>query len=298
MGDREGDAALGGAVELGEDDPGDVDRLGEQARLLQAVLAGRGVDREQHLVRRAGDALGDHAVDLAQLLHQVALGVQAPGGVDDDHVAAARLGRRHGVEGDRRRVAARLRRDEVGAGPLRPRLELLARGGPEGVAGADHARAAGLAQVPGDLADRGRLAGAVHPAHEQHRGMRRDVDAGVGGRRHQLGDDLLQPRAQLVGGREPARVGVGLEPLDHGHRRRHAAVGQEQRLFEPLPNRLVGRVEHDARELLGHRPAAARQVLAQTREQAPARPVGLVGGGVALAGIEHRLPRPRHGRGW
>src|SRR6478609_4318450 len=43
-GDGQGDPALGGAVELGEDDPVDRDRLGEQLGLAQAVLAGRGVD--------------------------------------------------------------------------------------------------------------------------------------------------------------------------------------------------------------------------------------------------------------
>ena len=194
VGDRQGDPALGGAVELRQHDPGHVDRLGEQARLLQPVLAGRRVDREQHLVRRARDAAGDDAVDLAQLVHQMALGVQPPGGVDDDDVAAAGLGGGDGVERDRGGIAAGLRRDEVGPGPLRPRLELLAGRGPERVGGADHARAAGLAQVPGDLADRGRLAGAVHAAHEQDGGMGGDVDAGIARRCHQLGDDLLEPR--------------------------------------------------------------------------------------------------------
>src|SRR5690349_21354623 len=44
------DAALGRAVQLGEHDAGHVDRLGEHARLLQAVLAGGGVEDEQRLV--------------------------------------------------------------------------------------------------------------------------------------------------------------------------------------------------------------------------------------------------------
>src|SRR5690349_13183752 len=38
------DAALGGAVELGQHDAGDVDDLAEHARLGEAVLAGRGVE--------------------------------------------------------------------------------------------------------------------------------------------------------------------------------------------------------------------------------------------------------------
>ena len=42
-GDGEDDAALGGAVEFGEDDAGDVGGFGEEAGLLQAVLACGGV---------------------------------------------------------------------------------------------------------------------------------------------------------------------------------------------------------------------------------------------------------------
>ena len=47
---RDDDAALGGAVELGQDDARDVDRLGEDLGLLQAVLARGGIEDEQHLV--------------------------------------------------------------------------------------------------------------------------------------------------------------------------------------------------------------------------------------------------------
>ncbi len=81
--------------------------LGEGLRLAQAVLAGRRVDHDQRLVRRALEALAGDAVDLRQLLHQVAVSVQAPGGVDDDHVGASRLGRRERVENDSARIAAR-----------------------------------------------------------------------------------------------------------------------------------------------------------------------------------------------
>src|SRR3954465_14061209 len=52
IGDGQRDAALGGAVELGEDDAGDPDSLAEQLRLPDAVLTRRGVDGHQRLVRR------------------------------------------------------------------------------------------------------------------------------------------------------------------------------------------------------------------------------------------------------
>src|SRR4051794_8598879 len=85
-GDREGDAALGRPVELGEHDPVDRHRLREHLRLTQPVLAGRRVDGQQCLVRRVGQLLADHAAHLGQLGHERVLRVQASGGVDDDHV--------------------------------------------------------------------------------------------------------------------------------------------------------------------------------------------------------------------
>ena len=57
VGDRERDPALGGAVELGQDEAADRDRLGEQAGLAKTVLAGGRVHREQRLVRRLRDLL-------------------------------------------------------------------------------------------------------------------------------------------------------------------------------------------------------------------------------------------------
>src|SRR3954451_12098943 len=50
--DGERDAALRRAVELGQDDAVDRHGLGEELRLAQAVLTGRGVDGEQRLVGR------------------------------------------------------------------------------------------------------------------------------------------------------------------------------------------------------------------------------------------------------
>ena len=77
--------------------------------LADGVLAGGGVEDEQHFVRGAGHALLDDAADLGQLAHQVVLGVQAAGGVDDQDVDVARDGGIAGVEGDGGGVAALLR---------------------------------------------------------------------------------------------------------------------------------------------------------------------------------------------
>jgi hypothetical protein len=81
VGDRDRDAALRGAVELGQDDAAHVHGLAEEPRLLQAVLPGARVDDEERLVRRAFEPLGDHSPHLRELFHQVRLSVQSAGGV-------------------------------------------------------------------------------------------------------------------------------------------------------------------------------------------------------------------------
>src|SRR6476659_3900066 len=130
--DRHDDAALGRAVELGQHDAGDVDRLGEDLGLLQAVLPGGGVEDEQHLVDLA--LLLDDALDLAELVHEADLVVQAAGGVDDDDVGLDLPGRLDRVARDRRGVSALLLGADRGyPDPGAPRLELVRRGGPEGV---------------------------------------------------------------------------------------------------------------------------------------------------------------------
>ena len=86
MRDRDGDAALGRAVELGERDTRHVDGLARRG----APAAGRSGrwSRRRRAASRAARPRGafDHAPDLRELLHQVRLRVQPPGRVDEDDV--------------------------------------------------------------------------------------------------------------------------------------------------------------------------------------------------------------------
>ena len=120
--------------------PRDAHRLVEFARLGQRVLPLIGVEHQQHLVRRAGIEALDDAPDLLQLLHQVRLAVQPPGGVGEHHVAAARPRRLQRIEHHRARVGAGHLRGEIGAPALRPHLELLDGGGAERIAGGEQHR--------------------------------------------------------------------------------------------------------------------------------------------------------------
>ena len=88
----------------------------------EAVLAGGGVHDEEGLVGCAGDELLGGAAHLVELLHEVGLGVEAAGGVDDEDVGAARLGGGAGVVEGGGGIAALAGLDDVDAGALRPRL--------------------------------------------------------------------------------------------------------------------------------------------------------------------------------
>ena len=208
------------AVELRQGDAGDVDRLAEEPRLLEAVLARGRVDDEQRLVRRALEPLRDHAAHLRELLHQVRLRVQPAGRVDDHDVAAARLGGRDRVERDRGRVAAALGADEVRARALGPDLELLLGRRAERVRGGEDDRApvlarGGCASLPIVVV----LPVPLTPTTRMTAGRALEREPRLPGRRDELRDDLLERRS----GAPRASPAALLEPPDDLGRRRHAA---------------------------------------------------------------------------
>ena len=148
-----------------------------------------------------GHLLADDAADLAQLGHEVVLVVQPPGRVDDDDVGAALAAAGDGVERDRPGIGPLRAGDDLAAGALRPALELLDGGGAEGVGGAEHDVEAELAlQVPGELADRRRLAGAVDADGHDHRRLVAHVD-----RARRLGGARSRPGARRAGSSAPRR---------------------------------------------------------------------------------------------
>ena len=145
--DRDHDAAARGAIELGEHQAGDAQRGVKLLRLRQRVLALVGIEHQQHFVRRLGQHARDHALDLLELIHQVRLAVQPPGGVGQHHIDAARLRRLQRIEDHRARIGAGLLRAEQRAGAFGPDVQLLDRGGAKGIAGGQHHAPALLAQL-------------------------------------------------------------------------------------------------------------------------------------------------------
>ena len=121
MGNGDGDAALGGPVELGDDDSVQVEGVVELLRLRQAVLPGRGVDDEDDRDGRGGAAAGD-AHDLRELAHKLGRAVQAPGRVHEHELGPLPLGTLDHVVADACRVGAALARHDLGARALAPDL--------------------------------------------------------------------------------------------------------------------------------------------------------------------------------
>ncbi len=215
--------------------PGEAERLVERLHLGERVLPGIRVEHEQHVVRRAVHGLGGDALHLADLLHEMELRGQPPGGVGDHDVDAARARRAEGVEHDRAGIARSLR-DHRHVVARAPGDELLARGRAERVAGGEHHAQALRLEPLRELADRRGLARAVHARHHDDEGLR-----------------ALAPRACVPAEREAARSSSLSACLrlsasstfflrrdaDELLGRRHAAVGLQQRRFQLLEKRLV-----------------------------------------------------------
>jgi hypothetical protein len=106
-------------------------------------------------------------VDLAQLVHQVALRGQAAGGVGQHHVAAAGTAGADGIEAHRRRIATFLA-DDLDLVAVGPHRELLSGGCAEGVGSREEHLGVQVGQMARQLADAGGLAGAVDAGHHDH----------------------------------------------------------------------------------------------------------------------------------
>ena len=87
--------AFGRAIELGDDQTGELQCLVKGFDLRQRILSGVAVDDQKDFMRRRADALtaglGDGAFDFFELFHQVQLRGQTAGGVHQHHIFAAGL---------------------------------------------------------------------------------------------------------------------------------------------------------------------------------------------------------------
>ena len=121
-------------------------------------------------MRRSRHLLSGHACHLGQLAHQVSLGVEAAGGVDEHRVVTAAARGAQAVGEHRGGIGALRPAMKRGAHAAGPDLELLGGGGAERVGRTQQRRAAfGLPRLR-ELRDGRRLADAVDADHEHHPG--------------------------------------------------------------------------------------------------------------------------------
>ena len=131
----------------------------------KGVLPGGRVEDEEDVVRSLGIEAAEHSADLRQLVHEVRLVLEPPGGVDDQHVLAARGRLLDSVEDDPGRVPAFHARDDWRADPVAPDPQLLDRRGSEGVPGREQDAIILLLQPVPELSNRGCLSRSVDSDH-------------------------------------------------------------------------------------------------------------------------------------
>ena len=176
FGQRHHDSAPRTTVELGDNQAGHVHHLLKHLHLLNRVLTGRRVQHQQHRVRRRCVLLAQDPDHFRQFFHQCRLVVQPPSRIDQQHVGARRFGLGQRVKRQARRVSILPARDHWSAGALTPDLQLLHRRRAERIARDQHGALARVVILLRQLADRRRLAGAVHPDHQHNMRLARRVE--------------------------------------------------------------------------------------------------------------------------
>src|SRR5215218_7518397 len=222
-------AALGRAVELGQDDPRDPRDLVEHPGLPQTILTRRCIYCQQDLVRRARELPPDDPPYLVELCHQVDLRMEPARRVHEEHVNPIALGRLHRIVGYRRSIRAALPGHHRSPRPLAPLLELLYGRRPERVACGEHSSAG---QKVDQLADRRGLPRTVHADHQDHGRFARYVEFDRTFE-HTLGV-LDHELPQLAAARDVLLQRLLLELPDELGGGRNAHVGLPA-LFQPQP---------------------------------------------------------------
>ena len=221
------------AVELGEDHAVDADRVVESLGDVHRLLAGHGVDGEDHLVN------GRRLANVAQLIEQRLVDLQPAGGVDDDDVAVEPRRFRDAARGELRDLGLPIRdghRDLVVQPEL---LELLHGGGARDVGCDQHRPVAVAPDRQAELGCGGGLARALEAdQHDHRRRVRLVLDLAL--LTAQQGDELVvDDLHDLLPGRQrfehiaadralanPVDEGAGHSEVDVGFEQRHADLAQ------------------------------------------------------------------------
>jgi len=160
LADRKRRTAAGVAVELGENEAGEIERAVKMFGDRNRLLAERGVGYQQDFVRP------DRLADAHQLLHHGFVDLEAARGVDDDHVGTRRARLRDRVDRDRRNVDTGALGVDRNPDLATDDFELVDRGGTIHVAGHELDLLAVAFEQQRELARRSGFAAAVQT--DQH----------------------------------------------------------------------------------------------------------------------------------
>ncbi len=227
------------SVQLRQDEACDADLVLEHPCLGDGVLAGRRVQDEEDLVRRAGELPSHDPPHLLQLLHQVDLCVEPSRGVDDHNPRPAGLRGADGVIDDGGGVGVRRLADQRDIYPLCPRLELFDGRRTEGVRGDERHRMPLRFQLMGQLSDRRGLSRTVHPDdHDRIDLSRRNPEGGLVLQEdlpHRLPEDFPEDlrAAEFL----PSHPFLQRRDEFPGEGRPH--VGDDEGLFQFIEERLI-----------------------------------------------------------
>ena len=223
---RQRRAATAIAIDARQDDAGNADRVVERFGDIDRVLAGQRIRHQQGFVRR------NQFLHRRHFGHQLFIDMLAAGGIKDDGVIAADLGRRHGAAGDVERPLPGDDRQHGNAGLLAQHAQLLHSGRAGGVerrhqhalllAGLQHQRQLGGCRG---------LARTLQADHQDRRGRRSQAQRGVLRTEH-FDQHIVHDLDDLLGGRDRAddilADGARTHLVDEilHHRQRHVRLDQ------------------------------------------------------------------------
>ena len=247
---------------------------------------------------RVRQPLGDRAPDLGQLVHQVALGVQPAGGVDDDDVACRarrpRRARRRPRPTGRRPAACATTGTSMRSAQISSCSMAAAR---NVSAAASSTRAPRVCEAVAELGDGGRLAGAVDADHQDDGGHVRRRLARPRRRiaRREQAEQLVPATRQLGSAGRAARAPARRRSMASAR----ADVGRDERLLDLLPRRVVDRRRRSSAAQPRHEatpaalePASATAQLVGRSGSVPPRRIGCVVDGAGPSGPSASALRP------
>lgn len=223
-------ATLGGAVQLGQHNAGGTGGAAELLRLADGVLAGNGIQHQQHFQAGIRAGLFHAAADLCQFIHQALFVVQAACGIGNDHIIAAGRGGFDRIKNHGCGVSALARLDQRHPGTVGPGFQLFAGRCAEGIACRQHDPLAQILVQISQLGNGGGFAHAVHAHNQNNRRFAAQVQVSFGA--YLAADDIAQGNQRFLAGMQAVDLYLIAQLVHQTHRAAGADIGQNQLLFQ------------------------------------------------------------------